>query len=127
MTSPAVLTILLVTVAATITSPDSCTSPTSTDISVSRENLASWLENIFSPDWEDHLGPGPETDGECREVLSASWCSWGEEGEGGECHSPSHYSGPASLTLQDGSRLTGRVEAGVLSGPVNITLQERYS
>ena len=97
MTSPAVLTIV-VTVSTTITSgtsyyQESCTnSITSTtsrkttssdvctrDLSVSREELASWLENIFSLDWE-LMGPGTETEGECEEVLSVSWCSWGQCG-----------------------------------------------
>ena len=118
MTVMAVLTLLVVTVSATITpvtsaSDDSCPPPSTNTIIVSRDYLASWLENSFSLDWEE-----PQTDGECGEVLGVSQCSWGP------CEGGSDYTGPGSLTLQDGSSVRGRVEAGILSGPVNISQEE---
>ena len=76
-----------------------------------REYLRSWIEDILSPHFVP--APGLSQSGECDSLLEVRSCSWGD------CHH--HYSGPATITLTDGSLVTGSVTAATMSGPVNIT------
>ena len=76
-----------------------------------REYLRSWIDDIFSP----HFVATPHSQSEhCDSVLEVKSCSWGE------CDQ--HFSGPGTITLTDGSLVTGSVREGIMSGPVNMTL-----
>ena len=86
----------------------------SDDLTAGREYLNAWIENMSNAHFT--AGPAENDSSHCKSSLAFQSCSWGPcDGD---------FTGPGSLTLTDGRLVTGSVEAGRMSGPVNITDQK---